>query len=173
MLAGDPALSQAVVILRDMNVDPSGALPPLAAPLRARVLDVRRWALAAGRRVDAGVLGLILAAKTWHTDEPLDRWSRIGVYQSLYSGVWNWCTVHGARFPDDLPEVLWRYLSYLEETRQFEKGSDPVRELRRPLRCYGGLGPDGLPAPADAPRVKCVCKVPYRRRPVRRGSQAG
>jgi hypothetical protein len=156
-----------------MNVDPSAASPPLAAPLRLRILDVRRWALAAGRPLDAGVLGLILAAKTWYSDEPLDRWSRIRVYQTLYSGVWNWCTVHSVVFPEDLPEVLWRYLSYLEETQQFEEGSDPVRELRRPLRCYGGLGTGGLPAPANAPRVKCVCKVPYRRRRAQSDSQAG
>lgn len=156
-----------------MNVNPSAASPPLAAPLRSRILDVRRWALATGRPLDAGVLGLILAAKTWCTDEPLDQWSRIGVYQTLYSGVWNWCTVYRILFPEDLPEVLWRYLSYLEETRQFEEGSDPVRELRRPLRCYGGLGPDGLPAPANAPRVKCVCKVPYRRRRAQSESRAG
>lgn len=109
---------------------------------------------------------------TW-ADEPLDRWTRTGVYQNLYADVPNWCTMHRTQRPADVPEVLWVYLSYLEDTGQFSPGSDPVRELRKPLRCYGGLGPDGLPAGPGSPRVPCVCRVPYRPRPTRRQPGGG
>lgn len=128
------------------------------------MLDVRTWALATGRRVDAGVLALVLAAKADRRSEPFTLWRRIDVYQHLAADVWNWCTMHRAQLPVDVPEVLWVFLTYLDDTDGFAPGSDPLRELRRPLRCYGGLGPDGLPAPAGASRVRCVCKVPYRRR---------
>lgn len=143
----------------------SDAIAPVAAAMRPMLRDVRKWSLAHGRPVDADVLALVLAGKAEWRDEPVTLWTRIGVYHNLYADVWNWCTLHRVPMPEDVPEVLWLYLSYLDKTDQFARGSDPLRELRRPLRCYGGLGADGLPAPAGAPRVRCVCKVPYRRRP--------
>ena len=116
---------------------------------------------------------VILTGKTWCRDEPLALWTRIGVYGTLYSYMPNWCSVHRVMVPAESPEVLWLYLTYLAETGQFHRASDPLRELRRPLRCYGGLRPDRLPASANSPRVRCVCKVPYRPRPARRESEAG
>ena len=156
-----------------MSGDLSATIAPFAAPYRSRILDVRKWALSAGRRVDGDVVGLVIAGKTSWGDEPLDRWVRIDVYANLYSRVPNWCSMHRVLVPADLPEVLWLYLSYLADTGQLTPDSDPLRELRRPLRCYGGLGPDGLPAAANARRVKCVCKVPYQGRPRRSESGTG
>ena len=156
-----------------MFTDLSAAVAPVATTMRSRIVDVRRWALAAGRPVDADVIALVLAGKTSWRDEPLDRWTRIGVYQNLYADVPNWCSVRFVLLPAELPEVLWLYLSYLDGTDQFQAGSDPLRELRKPLRCYGGLDPDGRPAAPNAPRVRCVCKVPYRPRRAQPESQAG
>jgi hypothetical protein len=148
-----------------MLLELSDVIAPIAAPMRSAIVDVRRWALSQGRRVDADLLALVLVGKTEWRHDPITLWTRIGVYENLYSDVWNWCTVHSVSMPaEHVPETLWLYLSYLSETRQFASGSDPLRELRRPLRCYGGLGADGLPAPLGARRVVCVCKVPYRRR---------
>lgn len=132
--------------------------------MHAQLLDVRRWALARGTPVDGDVLALVLAAKAWCRDEPVTHWRRLDVYQHLWADVWNWCSAHSTVLPVNVPEVLWLYFSYLDETNGFADGSDPIRELRKPLRCYGGLGPDGLPAKPGAPRPRCVCKVPYRRR---------
>ncbi len=149
-----------------MLLELSDVIAPVAAPMRSTIVDVRKWALSQGRGVDPDLLALILAGKAEWRKEPVTLWTRIGVYSSLYSDVRNWCTTHSVLTPaGPIPETLWLYLSYLGETRQFAPGSDPLRELRRPLRCYGGLGADGLPAPAGARRVVCVCKVPYRRRP--------
>ncbi|MGH9263579.1 MAG: hypothetical protein ACRD1D_02695 [Acidimicrobiales bacterium] len=156
-----------------MYLDLSAAIAPVAAAMRHRIIDVRRWALSQGRPVDADVVALILAGKMSWRDEPPDRWTRVGVYGNLYADVPNLCSAHGELRPISQPEVLWTYLSYLHETTQFDPGSDPLRELRKPLRCYGGLGPDGFKATENTPRVKCVCKVPYRRRPARRQSEAG
>ncbi len=156
-----------------MILELSHAITPFTARFRPRIVDVRRWALSTGRAVDPEVVALILAGKTSWSGDPLDRWTRIGVYGTLYSYVPNWCSAHRVMVPAHLPEVLWLYLSYLGETGRFHPGSDPLRELRRPLRCYGGLGPDGLPAPPGAPRVRCVCKVPYQPRRAPRPSHAG
>lgn len=147
-----------------MPVELSDAISPSAAAMRSQLLDVRRWALARGTPVDANVLALVLAAKSWLRDEPVTRWRRLDVYQHLWADVRNWCSAHSTMVPVDVPEVLWLYFTYLDETDSFADGSDPIRELRKPLRCYGGLGPDGMPAKPGTPRPRCVCKVAYRRR---------
>jgi hypothetical protein len=147
-----------------MPVELSDAISPVAATMRPLIRDVRTWALAQGKPVDAAVLALLLAAKSEWRKEPVTRWTRIGVYQHLWGDVRNWCSLRSVLLPEDVPEVLWLFLSFLSESGRLDPASDPLRELRRPLRCYGGLGADGLPAPAGAPPVRCVCKVPYRRR---------
>jgi len=147
-----------------MLLELSDAVSSVVAEHRARILDVRRWALAAGVPVDADLLALILAARSWWRETPVTLWHRIDVYQLLRADAANWCSMHRVLIPVELPEALWVYFTYLHETAGFARGSDPLRELRRPLRCYGGLGPDGRPAGAGARRVQCVCVVPYRRR---------
>jgi hypothetical protein len=131
---------------------------------RRRIAGVSRWSLAQGRPVDPDLTALILAARDeWSMDDAPDVWTRIGVCHCLYADVSNWCSMRRVLIPDHVPEALWTYLHYLKEHRQFGTGSDPFRELLRPLRCYGGLGPDGRPYPAGARlRVRCVCKIPYR-----------
>ncbi|MDP1803800.1 MAG: hypothetical protein Q8K72_01400 [Acidimicrobiales bacterium] len=147
-----------------MPVELSDAISPAAATMRTQLLAVRRWALAQGVPVDADVLALVLAAKSELRGEPVTRWRRLDVYQHLWADVRNWCSTHSTMVPENVPEILWLYFSYLDETDGFAEGSDPIRELRKPLRCYGGLGPDGLQAKPGAPQPRCVCKVPYRRR---------
>jgi hypothetical protein len=146
-----------------MPIELSDAISPVASAMRSQLLDVRRWALARGAPVDADVLALVLAAKAWLRDEPVTLWRRLDVYQHLWADVRNWCSAFddGARRG---AQVLWLYFTYLDETGSFAAGSDPIRELRKPLRCYGGLGADGLPEEPGTPRPRCVCKVPYRRR---------
>jgi hypothetical protein len=131
--------------------------------MRPQLLDVRRWALARGTPVDADVLALVLAAKAWYRDAPVTLWRRLDVYQHLWADVWNWCSVHSTVRPVNVPEVLWLYFSYLDETGAFADGSDPIRELRKPLPVRPPRT-DGLPAKPGTPRPRCVCKIPYRRR---------
>jgi len=159
MLAVAPSLHTV-----SMPVELSDAISPIAAAKRVQLLDVRRWGLARGTPVDGEVLALVLAAKSWFREEPVTLWRRLDVYQHLWADVHNWCSAHSVMVPVHVPEILWLYFSYLHETAGFAEGSDPIRELRKTLRCYGGLGPDGLPAKPGSPRPRCVCKVPYRRR---------
>lgn len=116
------------------------------APMPVELSDAISPAAATMRTQLLAVRRWALAAKSELRGEPVTRWRRLDVYQHLWADVRNWCS------------------SYLDETDGFAEGSDPIRELRKPLRCYGGLGPDGLQAKPGAPQPRCVCKVPYRRR---------
>lgn len=132
---------------------------------RDRIVAVCEWAMAQGRPVLPSYVALVVAAKAdvgQFDAEPLDRWTRTGVYGHLYSHCCNWCADHDTRVPVDLPEALWTYLHYLHAHGLFAAGSDPLKALLDPLRCYGGLGPDGTTATWR--RVTCRCKVEYRPR---------
>lgn len=148
---------------RVVLVELSVAVAPRRRAWRTRLADVRRFALSRGRPVDPDVIALILAAREECAyDESGDRWTRLGVYHFLWADAWNWCSMHRSSFPMDVPEVLWTYLHYLRERRLFEPGSDPFRELLKPLRCYCGLDADGR-RDDEGPQapLKCECKVPY------------
>ena len=136
---------------------------------RERVVAVCEWALAQGRPLLPSHIALIVAAKADRRQddgEALDHWTRPGVYGHLYSAMFNWCTFHDTRVPVDLPEALWTYLHYLHEHAMLTVDSDPLKALLDPLRCYGGLGPDGTTATWR--QVKCRCRIEYRppRQPV-------
>ena len=147
-------------------LDLSDAVRPARKKWGARIGAILRWSLAQGRPVVPDVLALILVARNeWTDGEESDVWTRIDVYHCLYAEIFNWCALRRVLVPDFVPETLWVYLHYLKDQRMFRAGSDPFRELLRPLRCYGGLDADGRPyEPAAHPRVRCVCKVPYRPR---------
>ncbi|MBV8959348.1 MAG: hypothetical protein JO087_11295, partial [Actinobacteria bacterium] len=136
---------------------------------RDRILAVCTWALEQGRPVLPAHVALIVDAKAeqegWN-GEPLDRWTRVDVYGHLYSRMFNWCTFHDTRLPSDIPEAFWTYLHFLHEHHLLTFDSDPLKALLDPLRCYGGLGPDGTTATWR--RVTCRCRVEYRapRQPV-------
>lgn len=115
-----------------------------APAVRARAVDVRRWAMSRGRSVDQDALFVILAAKSGRgDDEPLDLWTRVGVYGHLWADTRNWCMLNGLLCPDLVPETLWAYLHHLVDGDLLDPSSDPLPALLEPLRCYGGLGPDG------------------------------
>jgi hypothetical protein len=62
-----------------------------------------------------------------------------------------------------VPETLWTYLDFLFATGRIDPASDPLPELRKPLRCYAGLDEHGLPErDTHAPRPPCECHVVYR-----------
>lgn len=144
-------------------VDLSEAVAVARRTRRARIAEFCRWSLAIGRPVDPDVIALILAGRDeWSLDDNADTWTRLGVYHCLYADVSNWCGTRRVLLPEGIPEALWTYLHYLAEHRILDPASDPLRELLRPLRCYGGLDRDGRPEPEGSRRrVRCVCKVPY------------
>ena len=93
------------------------------------------------------VLALILAAteEADGRDVSPRRWSRTGVNAVLSVHVFNWCSMHRTLAPDGVPEALWTYLDFLVASGRIDPESDPLRELRKPLRCYGGLDEEGRP----------------------------
>jgi hypothetical protein len=132
------------------------AVAPARVEFRERIRAVSRWSLAQGRPVPAEHLALIIEAKVqWRDRASLDHWTRTGVYQHLRCDVFNWCSLHRVLVPDGVPESLWTYLHFLDEHGLLAEGSDPLRRLLDPLRCYGGLGPDGTRETAVP--VTCRC----------------
>lgn len=114
-------------------------LPPAARRLRHQTLA---WALATARPADADALSAILARKIEMDGPPL-RFTEADVFELLWHGVVNWCTVRGVAVPGTVAETLWTLLDRLEISRSFAEGSDSLSRLRRPLLTGGGLGPDG------------------------------
>ncbi|HEX6237564.1 MAG TPA: hypothetical protein VFZ68_10250 [Acidimicrobiales bacterium] len=162
-------------------VDGDGArveLVPLAtavAPVRRRhdalLAAMDEWALARGSVVDLDVAALVLAAKQrWGRDEPLHRWTRTGVTHCLVSAVGNWCALSLTLRPEGIPETVWLLLDFLADTGRLDSASDPVGELRKPLRCYGGLDARGRAGALEVPddgggtdgASRCECYVAYR-----------
>jgi hypothetical protein len=140
---------------------------------RERIIAACEWALAQGRPVLPSQVALIVAAKAESdadTGKALDQWTRTGVYGHLWADAFNWCGDHDTRVPVDLPEALWTYLHYLHAHGLLTVDSDPLKALLDPLRCYGGLGPDGTTVTWR--RVTCRCKVEYRQPASSRSSVA-
>jgi hypothetical protein len=131
---------------------------------RERIVAVCEWTLEEGRPVLPSYVALIVAAKAHHdgySGDALDHWTRVDVYGHLYSWMFNWCTLHDTRLPTDIPEAVWTYLHYVHGHSLLTADSDPLKALLDPLRCYGGLGPDGTTATWR--RVACRCRTQYRR----------
>ena len=80
----------------------------------------------------------------------------------LMHDVPEWCERRSVAWPFALPESIWRYLDFLAATGRLDPASDPLPELRRPLRCFGQLGVDGRWDPdAVADPGPCVCYQRY------------
>jgi hypothetical protein len=130
---------------------------------RRLIAAAAAWALERGRPLPLDVLALILAAAERDDEITPQRWSRTGVNEVLAIHIFNWCSLHRTLNPDGVPETLWTYLDFLFATGRIDPASDPLCEVRKPLRCYAGLDEQGLPQrETNAPRAPCECHVVYR-----------
>jgi len=150
---------------------PFRPLAEAVEPVRGRHHDllaaVARWSLEHGAGIDTDVLALILGA----VEEGFERvtptlWRRDAIVDTLRTDALNWCSLSHVEPPRTMAATLWRYFDYLHDTGGFDPASDPLAELRKPLRCYGGLDADGNEDPdPNRERPPCECFVPYRRPP--------
>jgi hypothetical protein len=146
------------------------SLAEVIAPHRHRhgklIAQIRAHALAQGQSLDADVVALVLVAgeHAMAADRRLtvDRWIRRDVIDLLSVDVFNWCSLHRILLPEQVPEAIWHLLGLLAASGALDAASDPLNELRKPLRCYGGLGADGRRRDDDADRLRCECYVTYR-----------
>ena len=132
---------------------------------RSVIASAAEFALYEGRPLDRDLVALFLAAtELSHRDDVSPtRWSRTGVNELLSIHTFNWCSVHSTLMPDGLPEALWTYLDFLFATGRIHPLSDPLPELRKPLRCYCGLDETGRrERDSSRERVPCECYVEYR-----------
>lgn len=130
---------------------PPSPPPPPLVPFAEAVREARtqhrtllaaaaEWALANGCSLDLDVAALIVDA-TRRT--PITRPTKVGVNDLLGSRCFNWCSLRRTLTPDRIPETLWVLLDFLYATDRVHPDSDPLEEVRKPLRCYCGLGDDG------------------------------
>jgi hypothetical protein len=131
------------------------------AALRQQVLAVRRWALAAGVRLDVDalvvVVGTLVADRRAHGVEP-GHWTEARVVEFMWTSCLLWCLDQGVGTPPGVAEALRAYWRYLEGTGGFSPGSDPMPSLTVALASCA--------APPSQPR-------PSRRRSTRPGGDAG
>ena len=106
---------------------------------RLHIRMARAWAMARGRPIDAVALAILVLAKEECCDAPLRLWLLDDLAEFVWGHVTQWCAAEGVRRPPDLAEVLWLYLTFLDETGQLEAGSDDLPSLRASLMAYGGL----------------------------------
>jgi hypothetical protein len=71
----------------------------------------------------------------------------VDLIQFLTADVFNWCSIRCVLLPADVPEAMWHLLDVLVATDALDHDSDPLDELRKPLRCYGGLDGSGRDGP--------------------------
>ena len=157
------------------------SLAAAVAPARTRhrelVEAARRWSLAERSWLRPDHVALIVA--TWPgaidivvddgtlTGPPDDAetatfWTRTLVNALLMQAIPDWCLTHSTTCPHLLPEAIWRFLDFLAETDRLHAESDPIVELRRPLRCLGQLGDDGRwDEGLGADPGPCVCFSRY------------
>lgn len=137
----------------------SEAVAAARAEHAEEVAAVVAWSGALGRTVDPDVLALIHAAR----DADLfgragGGWDRYELYAFLWGDLFNWCSMHRCPVPDALPEALWLWLHHLDATGRLGPDDEPLHDLLKVLLCYGGLGFDGRPRPAQEGRlVACEC----------------
>jgi hypothetical protein len=142
-------------------------LPTAVAPVRQRhrelLAELREWALEHGQRADLDLMALVLAGKESPlADAPLHRWTRKGVNHCLSIDVNNWCSRTRVLVPEGVSQALWQLLDFMVATDRLHCDSDPLDELRKPLRCYGGLDHTGRPRSDDESALRCECYVTYR-----------
>lgn len=138
------------------------AVAPVRARHRGLLRELRTWALANGHAIDGDVAALVLAAAETQGDgDALGRWTRPRVYDTLWAGLTNWCSLHSCLHPDGEPETMWVYLHFVAATGRLGAGSDALAHLLEPLQCYGGLDADGRRrGPGSArPDFPCQCQL--------------
>jgi hypothetical protein len=154
------------------NIDES----PFPVPLAEALTPVRdlyaeligaavAWQAGRERHTDPDHFALLCvgADSAWDPEATPTRWTRTGAYHLLRCDVPNWCSAGRCLQPAELPEAMWEWFDFLDETGRLHPGADPLCELRKPLLCYGGLDQRGRPLPKGAPStVVCECFVPYR-----------
>jgi hypothetical protein len=144
-------LSAALTEIRELHA-------PLVAAAVAWQSDVR------ARRTEPDHFALICVAADKSARPGLSprRWRRTDVFHLLRTTVPQWCSLARCPCPLQLPEALWQWFDFLDDTGGFAAGSDPLAELRKPLQCYGGLDPHGVRLPPGVPSsVPCECLEPY------------
>ena len=120
-------------------------------------LVVASWPGAVGAVIDDGTL-----TRVPDDAETATFWTRTLVNALLMQAIPDWCLTHATIVPHQLPEAIWRFFDFLAETDRLHAESDPVVELRRPLRCLGQLGDDGRwDEGLGADPGPCVCFVRY------------
>jgi hypothetical protein len=74
----------------------------------------------------------------------------VDLIQFRTADVFNRCSIRRVLRRADVPEAMWHLLDVLVATDALDHDSDPLDELRKPLRCYGGLDGSGRQAPTTA-----------------------
>lgn len=129
---------------------------------RARLRDLRAWALARGRPCDLDIAASVLdeLAHRFGHDPPV--LTRADVNQLISTDLWNRASLAGEPLPDDLMEHVWTVLVFLHDEGGLDGSSDPRAALLEPLQCYGGLDAEGRPraegVDIDFP---CQCWFPW------------
>ena len=150
----------------------AGAVAPTSHRYREIIDASRRWSISQCCWLPPDLVALTIAASTLRDERsdvitpddaaPGGFWTRQTVNALLMRDLPEWCAVHGVSRPYAFPEALWRYFDFLVATGRLHPGSDPLEELRRPLRCYGQLGPSGRWEPDDINDPgPCVCYERY------------
>ncbi len=113
----------------------------LSATATALRLDVTRWALAAGQRVDYDALSAILAAKS-EVPAPVRRWTEDDVWRLWWVDLSSWCSLRRVRTPDGLATTMLTVLRHLDATGSLAVGSDTLVDLEVAMESTGALWRD-------------------------------
>lgn len=146
------------------------SLADAVAPIRRRhrelVEAAQTWTLSHQVVLPVDLVVLIIAVSLQRDSVPAELaptyWTRTAVNRLVMTGLPNWCAAHRVPLPFDAPEAVWAYLDFLVDTDRLHPQSDPLAELRRPLRCYGQLDESGRWDPEGDPIAqRCECYCPY------------
>jgi hypothetical protein len=147
----------------------ASVVAPWRSQHRGLVNEVRQHALAHGESLHADTIAMILAARETPMFEdqrrPIGRWTKRDLIDFLSVDLFNWCSIRQVLLPDQVPEALSHLLEVLVATDALDDDSDPLDELSKPLRCYGGLEATGQRRPEsdnESERERCECYVTYR-----------
>lgn len=147
------------------------ALLPFAEAVRADrrrfspLIDTAvRWCEGRGRSSDPDLFALVCAAATGFERTPEAfprRWTRARVRGLLWSGIPYWCEFNRcAGWPRGAAPAVWTWFDFLHGTARLDPAGDPLRELRKPLICHGGLDLSGRLRPAHTPSpIPCECRI--------------
>lgn len=141
------------------------ALTPVREMYSELISAAVAWQAGRERRTDPDHFALICVGADRSRDDVVSptRWSRTTVFHVLRCGIPSWCASSRCALPEALPEAMWEWFDFLDETGALHPASDPLGELRKPLLCYGWLDHRGRRLAADAPSpVACECLIPYR-----------